>query len=348
MNPNYQIKETEYEADYNPLAIQPDAHFTQSYQYGEWQKSIDRDVRRFVIQKDDETIGTFQTITFKLPLKQNILCIPHGPTIKQVPDSDFLNSFGAFAKQLLNKEQAIFIRFDFFPSNLMHEVKFPRYIKKAPAHIYHSAYFQPRNEWVLDLKHSSEEEMLAHMHPKARYNASLAERKGITTEISKDLKTHFPYFWSLLQETATRDHFHLQPKIYYETVFRSSAEKQNAILAIARHNGKILAMNFVLCFGNTATFVYGGSSNEERNLMPSYLLQRETIREVKRLGYAYYNFGGITDGSKQYQSWEGFTVFKKKFGGEIRTCGESYDIVGKHVWYYLYDIQRRIKTLWRS
>lgn len=347
MNPTYHIQEVKREEEYGPLAIRPDAHFTQSWQYGEWQQSIDRGARRFVAQKDSQIVGTFQTITFKLPFQQNILYIPHGPVLTEPLNEDFLRAFGTFAKQLLAEEQAMFLRFDFFPPDFAIRAAFPRYIRKAPTHIYHSAYFQPRNEWVLNLN-ASEENIFANVHPKARYNANLAERKAVTVAMSNDLQKHFPEFWSLLTETAKRDHFHLQPKQYYETVFQSSEKKQNAMLVVARHNEKILAMNFIFFFGNTANFVYGGSSNEERNLMPSYLLQRETIREAKRLGYEYYDFGGVTDGSAQYQSWEGFSAFKKKFGGETRTYGESYDIVAKPFWYYWYDAQRRIKTFLRS
>ncbi|MBU6415251.1 peptidoglycan bridge formation glycyltransferase FemA/FemB family protein [Patescibacteria group bacterium] len=343
----YQFKEIKREEEYNPLAIRPDAHFTQSWQYGEWQQSIDRDARRFSVQKNGNAVGTFQTITFKLPFGQNILYIPHGPVLAEPPDNNFFNAFGTFAKQLLQEERAIFLRFDFFPPDIAHYAAFPRAIRKAPTHIYHSAYFQPKNEWFIPLR-DSEEKIIERITPKARYNARLAERKGVTAEISHDLEKYFSPFWSLLETTGKRDHFRPQPKTYYETIFRSCAEKKNAFLTIARHDKNILAINFIFLFGNTATFVYGGSSNEERNLMPSYLVQYETIRETKRLGFAFYNLGGVTDGSAQYKSWDGFTVFKKKFGGETKTYGEAYDIVAKPFWYYLYDAQRRIKTFLRS
>ncbi len=347
MNQNYRIKETEREADYNPLAIRPNTHFAQSWQYGEWQQSIQRGIKRFVVEKNGSVAATFQVITFHLPLKRNILYIPHGPVLREAPDDDFLNEFGVCAKKLLREEQAMFLRFDLFPTRDEHNAQFPKYIKKAPTHMYHSAYFQPKHEWVISLADSSEEEIFSAMHPKARYNANLAERKGVTIEITYELEKYFPAFWSLLEMTSKRDRFRLQPKKYFETIFRSCTEKKNAFLVIARHNENILVINFIFLFGGIATFVYGGSSNEERNLMPSYLVQYKTVQETKRLGFTYYNLGGVTDGSAQYKSWKGFTIFKKKFGGELMTYGTSYDIISQPLWYYLYDFQRRIKTLWR-
>lgn len=346
MASSYDFKEVKYENGYNPLTIRPDTHFTQSWQYGQWQKNISRSVRRFVVEKNGKITATFQIIVFQLPFQQNILYIPHGPVLAESADEDFLRAFGTFAKQMLREERAMFLRFDFFPPDLAQSAAFPNYTKTAPTHIYHSAYFQPKNEWFIPLG-DSEEKIIERITPKARYNARLAERKGVIVEISYDLEKYFSSFWSLLETTSKRDHFRPQPKTYYEMIFQSCAEKKNAFLAIARHNENILAINFIFLFGNTATFVYGGSSDEERNLMPSYLVQYETIRETKRLGFAFYNLGGVTDGSKQYKSWEGFTVFKKKFGGETRTYGESYDIISKPFQYHLYDAQRRIKTFLR-
>lgn len=347
MASSYQFKEIFNENGYRPLDLNPNAHFAQSYQYGEWQKSIARGARRFVVEKNGNTAATFQVITFRLPLKRNILYIPHGPVLAEKPDADFLNEFGIFAKKLLHEEQAMFLRFDLFPPRYERDAIFPKYIQKAPTHIYHSAYFQPKNEWCIPLG-DPEEKIIECITPKARYNANLAERKGVTIEITYELEKYFPAFWSLLEITSRRDHFHLQPKKYFETIFKSCAEKKNAFLIIARHNETILVVNFVFLFGDIATFVYGGSSNEERNLMPSYLVQRETIKKTKQLGFAFYNLGGVTDGSKEYKSWEGFTIFKKKFNGEFMTYAASRDIIQEPVWYRLYDIRRKLKTFLHS
>jgi len=61
---------------------------------------------------------------------------------------------------------------------------------------------QPEWRAVVDLR-PSEEELLATMHPKGRYNIRLAQRHGVAIRSSSDAAT----FYSLYVETAKRERF---------------------------------------------------------------------------------------------------------------------------------------------
>ena len=348
----FEIREIKHKTKYNPLLISKQTPFTQAWFYGEWQEMMGRKVRRFEVKKNFEIIGFFQIIKYPLLFGQNLLYIPHGPVLRthQVGgeegiDDIFLKEFRDKLLEITKEENAILARFDFHPALM---VNLSEYFHKIPSYAYSSVYFQPKYEWIIDLK-KSEEEILNEMHPKTRYNIGLAEKKGVKIEIVKDNfvllrgisrreKKYFETFFSLLSETAKRDNFNLHPKAYYQNVF-TTLEKNNAFLIVARYGKKTLLVNLILLFGETAYFLFGGSSGEYKNLMSSHLAQWETIKEVKKRGFAVYNFGGV-DGGEQ-KNLGGVSFFKKRFGGQLLEYSDSYDLVIKSFWYRLYNLRKR-------
>ena len=68
--------------------------------------------------------------------------------------------------------------------------------------------------------------------------------------------------------------------------------RTSSYLSVARYGEKILAIDLVIVFGKTANYVFGCSSNEERNRMPAYLAQWEAICYAKELNCDYYNLVG--------------------------------------------------------
>ena len=228
----------------------------------------------------------------------------------------------------------MFVRFDPFPKT---EESLLKYFRKTPTSHCYSSFFQPKFEWILNLE-KSEEKILSEMHPKTRYNINLATKRGIKTEIiNETFSGYFNNFYKLLEETAKRDNFKLHPKIYYENIF-GTLDSNNAFLATAKYNSKVLAINLVLLFGGTAHFLFGGSSDEYKNLMFSYLVQWEAIKETRRKGCKIYNFGAISS-----EKLKGISRFKKGFGGKLLEYSDSYDIVIKPFWYFLYNLRKRFQ-----
>ena len=354
----FEIREIINKTEYNLLLISKQGPFTQSWFYGEWQKIMDRKVRRFEVKKNSEIIGFFQIIKYPLPFGQNLLYIPHGPILRLVRqsfsdggsldeegvDDIFLKEFRDKLLEIAKEENAILARFDLYlpssnpPTGGEGGLTINKYFKKVPDYAYSSAYFQPKYEWVLNID-KPENELLSSMHPKNRYNIRLAENKGVAIEIiENNFEKYFETFFSLLSETAKRDNFNLHPKAYYQNVF-TTLEKNNAFLIVARYGKKTLLVNLILLFGETAYFLFGGSSGEYKNLMSSHLAQWETIKEVKKRGFAVYNFGGV-DGGEQ-KNLGGVSFFKKRFGGQLLEYSDSYDLVIKSFWYRLYNLRKR-------
>jgi peptidoglycan pentaglycine glycine transferase (the first glycine) len=184
------------------------------------------------------------------------------------------------------------------------------------------------------------------MHQKTRYNIGLAQKKGVEIEIiDKDFSKYFKKFYELMDNTARRNKFGLHGKDYYQNIFKVCEERGNAFLAIAEYDGKIIIINFVFCFGNVANFVFGGSADEYKNLMPSYLTHWEGIKEAKKRGLKFYNFGGYAENDKVYKGWEHLSIFKRKFGGAVFEYGNSYDAIFQPLWYYLYMVKKMLSSI---
>jgi len=343
----FEFREIKSETEYKLLELRPDTPFTQAWFFGEWQEKMGRKVRRFEIKRDTEGISFFQAIVYPLICSKKFIYIPHAPVLRGLgeggeggdsPSQNFLKEFHKKLVEIGEEENAIFVRFDFYSHNPNYGSKenLDVYFKKVPSRAYHSSYFQPKYEWILDLG-KSEKEILDEMHPKTRYNIHLAENKNIRIEIiDNNFEKYFDDFYKILEKTAKRNRFFLHPEIYYQNIFRNCEKNKNAFLAIAKYGNKILAANLILLFGETAYFLYGGLNDEHKNLMAPHLAHWKGILEARRRNYKFYNFGAING-----LGWEGISRFKKGFGGKLLKYSDSYDIVLKSFWYKLYDLKKR-------
>ena len=149
---------------------------------------------------------------------------------------------------------------------------------------------QPREILILDIS-KSEEELLAGMKQKTRYNIKLAEKRDVKVLASRE-KKYIDEFCRLVKITAERDKITPHPENYYRKMFET-IPPEILKLYIAEYEGKIIAANLVLFFGKTATYMHGASDNEHRNVMAPYLLQWQTILDAKKSGCNRYDLGGI-------------------------------------------------------
>ena len=326
---------------FDPSSLCEEVAFTQAAFYGDWQRNLGRIVRRFLVYKNDEIVSYFQIVKFSLFFGKSYLYVPYGPVTKD-SSKDFFENLKLELELIAKVEKAVFVRLDFTP--FVSGDVLTKFFYKAPLYTYQSANFQPRVEWFLGLK-KTENELLLGMHEKTRYSIRLAEKKGIAVEIvTNNFEKYFEIFYKLMERTAERNSFGLHQKKYYKTIFENLS-RTSSYLSVARYGEKILAIDLVIVFGKTANYVFGCSSNEERNRMPAYLAQWEAICYAKELNCDYYNFGGISAENNIYKGWEGLTIFKKKFGGKEVRHSDFFDVVVNPFLYHLYNFRKRLKKM---
>jgi len=201
---------------------------------------------------------------------------------------------------------------------------------------------QPRRTIVLDL-HGDEEEILSRMKQKTRYNIRLAARKEVAVEASDDLET----FARLIEVTGERDAFGVHTPDYYRRAYELFHPSGTCQLFLASYQGQPLAGLMVFAVGDRAWYLYGASNNQQRNRMPTYLIQWEAIRWAKEKGCASYDLWGVPDYpedgleenfSNRSDGLWGVYRFKRGFGGELLRACSAWDKVYHRAAYLGYQM----------
>ena len=364
----------------------PNQHFLQTYEWGQvkakygWTPlyAVWDAGGKWKVESDPNLFSTFPSpVAAALILKRqiirngfaarlSILYSPKGPLLDWTNESlanRMLNDLQAFAK----REGAIFLKMDpdvvlgtGVPSSeddvvdndgqsMMSELK-------RRGWRYSSDQIQFKNTVLIDLS-LSEEEMLARMKPKTRYNVRLAEKKGVMVRIGtpKDLGM----LYKVYAETSVRDAFVIRDEGYYQTVWEMfMREKQPQISnlqspqvepLIAEIDDEPVAAIFVFYFAGRAYYVYGMSRDAHREKMPTYLLQWEAMKRAKAKGSRIYDLWGAPEVFDESDSFWGVYRFKEGLGGKVvRTLG-AWDFAPNPFWYKLYsEIIPRVLDVMRS
>ncbi len=337
---NFSLREIGASEHFDPLTLCADTPFTQAEFYGLWQKSLGRKVRRFLISDSDRPIAYFQLIKYPLWRRKSYFYAPYGPVVK-IFSEQLITYLRDELLKIARRENVAFARLDFTPSPPA-AFDFKKFFKKSFLYTYHSAYFQPRVEWFLSLV-KPENELFGAMHKKTKYSIRLAERKGVVSEIiTTDFEKYFDDFYRLMLATARRNGFRLHEKKYYQNIFQNLQLASKTYLSIAKYQSQILVVDLVIVFGQTANYVFSGSSNQARNFCASYSAQWAAICQAKKLGCRNYNFGGVAAG-KIYQGWDGLTRFKRRFGGRQINHADFYDLAAEPFWYWFYNLGKLFK-----
>jgi lipid II:glycine glycyltransferase (peptidoglycan interpeptide bridge formation enzyme) len=309
------------------LANHPNTHLLQLGEWGELKKDFGWKPIRII----SGSIGA-QILFRKLPLGLTIGYMPKPIVSNELREtsSEFWNEIDSVCK----KHNAIFLKIepDAWEDNQLqitnHELRI------SPHNI------QPPRTITINIK-EDEEQILARMKPKCRYNIRLAEKKGITVRAWDDIEA----FHQMMLITGGRDNFGVHSKEYYQRAYDLFHPKGICELLVAEFEGKPLASLMVFANGKRAWYVYGASNNEERNRMPTYLLQWEAIRWAKSKGCEEYDLWGVPDENEetleaQFESrhdglW-GVYRFKRGFGGELKRAAQALDKVYNPLLYWMY------------
>lgn len=309
-------------ADWNQfLAAHPNAHLLQTGEWGELKSAFGWKPVRVVSGK-----AGVQILFRRLPLGFSIGYIP-----KANPDRSLWNEIDSACR----RNRAIFLKLE---PDAWEDSALPKGdglgVRVSPHNI------QPPRTIIVDIS-GSEEDILARMKQKTRYNIRLAEKKGVVVRGWDDLKS----FHKMMLVTGGRDRFGVHSFEYYTQAYALMHPKQMCEILLAEYEGKQLAALFVARHGNRAYYLYGASTDEERNRMPTYLLQWEAMKWAKAHGCGAYDLWGVPDEDeatleanfeKRNDGLWGVYRFKRGFGGEIKRAVQAMDKVYNPLLYWAY------------
>lgn len=197
---------------------------------------------------------------------------------------------------------------------------------------------QPILNMVLDINGRSEEEILGIFSKNTRKHLRKSYKDGIETKILEEEGINILY--GQIEETAMRAKIGHRPYEYFKKLYELF--KDEIRLSVAFYEGKPVCASLLLCYGNRATSLYGGSSNEYKNMGQNYQLNFEEIKYAIENNIRYYDMGGIfeTDGT------DGLYNFKKKFTEDniFETVGEIDIVIDPDVYdLYMKDLNPHYK-----
>lgn len=204
--------------------------------------------------------------------------------------------------------------------------------RKAPKGI------QPEQTRIIDLT-KSEDEILSQMKQKGRYNIKIAQKHGVAVKRTDDIDA----FYNLYKEMSQRQKISHREKRYFKELFDILSRKKYIGVFAASVKNKDLAGAVVTYFDDTATYLFGGSSDEMKNAMAPYLLHWEIIKDAKARGFKKYDLFGVSPKDKPNHHWSGVTAFKEKFGGEYVELMGSWDFAFKPFQYKIFNITERVR-----
>jgi peptidoglycan pentaglycine glycine transferase (the first glycine) len=148
--------------------------------------------------------------------------------------------------------------------------------------------------------------------------------------------------------TSERDQFGVHNQEYYQLAYDLFHPDGTCELLAAEAAGELLSALMVFRRGSRSWYFYGASSNQQRDLMPTYLLQWEAMRWAKRNGCTSYDLWGVPDQEESVLEKDfllredglwGVYRFKRGFGGMLyRACG-PWDRVYKPWLYKFYRMR---------
>ena len=306
------------------LAALPGHHVLQTWEWGQFKRRWGWTPRYLLSPAHDAAALVLRrTIS---PLNLNLLYVPKGPALDYANAATVDRVLGDLI-EVARRERAIFIKID--PDLPAAD----QLILRDRGWRFSAEQIQFRNTMLIDLT-PAEDQLLAAMKPKTRYNVRLAEKKGVVIRLGT--LADLDLLYAMYAETAQRDGFIIRPLDYYRDVWGRFIQSGLGQPLLAQVDGDVVAGLILFHFADSAWYMYGMSRNVHRDKMPNYLLQWAAIRWAKALGCTRYYLWGAPDELTEADSMWGVYKFKEGLGADFTPHVGAHDYVISPLGYWLY------------
>lgn len=312
-------------------------HPMQMWSWGDFRQSTGVDVERYGVFEGKNILSGLQVTFHPIPhTGMTMGYFPKGP----MPDEEQLLAL----KELGKRKNALAIKMEpNVASPVGQPTAFPQIQQFLADHgaVSGKPLFT-RYTFILDLT-PSEQELLAGMRPKTRYNVSLAERKGVTV-VQDDSEAGLEEYLNILKETTARQQFYAHGPEYFRKMWHVLGRSGNAHILKAQAEGRTVAAWILFVHKGVLYYPYGASSNEFREYMPSNLLMWRAIQLGKSWGCTSFDmWGALGPEPSSSDPWFGFHRFKQGYGSVLHEFVGTYDLVLNAPMYKLFTLADSIR-----
>ncbi len=297
-----------------------DTNFLQSWDFYEFHASRGKKVvRRIAIDDQGNIIAAYAGVV-ETAKRGTYMAIAGGPIVNWKKKSEVRAIFEDIKEQG-KANHCVFVRvrpqlkLSDNSLKLMQELG----LKRAPM------YLSVEYAGILNLE-KSEEEILKSASQGFRRKLRKAEKENIVVETSQDPETA-KTFYKLEVEHAKRQKFVAFSEDYLVKQFQAFAKNNEVIMYTAKKEGEILAQNFMIFYGNEASYHYGVSTPLGTKYSAAPLLHIEAMREARNRGIKRYNLWGIVGLDEKKHRFYGVSEFKRSFGCEELKYTPAHDLI---------------------
>jgi hypothetical protein len=206
---------------------------------------------------------------------------------------------------------------------------------------------QPRWTWILDLT-PDEAELRRGLSAGHRGAINAAPRRGLSFRRSNDPED-IEVFLALQERTAAAGRFRGQAHAYHRAVARTLMPENAAELYIAEADGAPVAAALCFDFAGTRYYAHAVSDPETgRKLQAAVPLVWQMLLDAREMGAKRFDFWGISPGDPKASGgarhpWDGFSQFKRAFGGVAVERAGTWDLGVRSLRYGLYRTAVRVR-----
>jgi peptidoglycan pentaglycine glycine transferase (the first glycine) len=304
------------------LAALPSPHVLQSWRWGELKSRWGWSAQRWLLEDDGPACAVQVLRRAFGPLC--MLYAPKGPVAR---DLRAYERGLAHLESLGRAQRAVWVKVDGDPPAANGPVWSAADLDAARATFARRRWrsspepVQFRNTMLTDLR-ADDEQLLAAMSSKCRYNVRLAERRGVQVRVVSPVSgPDAEALYAMYAETGARDGFGIRSREYYLDAWRS----MDAVGFVAEHDGQPLGGIVAFAYGRRAWYFYGMSRSLGREHMPNYLLQWHAMRWARDHGCDTYDWWGAPETLVESDSMWGVYRFKQSFGAAFAEGVGAWD-----------------------
>ena len=314
----------------------PRAHLLQTSAWGVLKTTFGWQAERIALARDDGSLAAGVQILYRpLPLRLGRLAYaPFGPLVDWADDAQ-VRALTEAVDRAVKRRRGALLKIE--PGYGLEGVDFTRWgFRLSPQTV------QPPRSYLVDLS-ADEDTILARMNQGTRRNIRKSERFGVT--IREGTRDDLDSFNALLHETGARDAFGVHAPRYYEHVYERFVPQGRGALLLGSYDGHDLAGVMVFALADQGWYLYGASSERERQRMASYGVQWAGMRWAKARGARCYDMVGVPDAEVETLEAQfptrsdglwGVYRFKRGWGGTVVRSAGAWDRVYNPLIYALY------------
>jgi lipid II:glycine glycyltransferase (peptidoglycan interpeptide bridge formation enzyme) len=339
------------------VAAREEGDVLQSWAWGEVgrRQPGERWARLVLVDQAGRWRGVAQVLARRTTFGRSILYVPHGPLWERdAPDSgEVLATLLDGLREHARAERGVLLKLDprsrppGMPDGSLDESeRLTRSLLRAG--LVRSRHdLQAPTTRLLDLT-GDEGARRARWTPDARAEWRRALREATAVEVDRVADPRvIDAFHGLWAETSVRAGFRIRPRAFLTELAAETAPRDGWFMALARADGRAVAGATAIRVGDRAFYLYAASTRDRELIVRRgpYAAMAGLVDVLAEAGVRTLDLWGVRerDDPTVDASWEGFSLFKRRFGGVALRHPGTFDLVISPAWHRLRDLRERVR-----